>query len=224
MPDWSHLSISDRFSIALRLVPTEHWEGLLDREMTQVRRYESGTEIPLTVMAALAAETAIPMEWFVTGRGMDRKAPLVRITPDQPHGDAEDVAIQKLSFRAAAGRGELILDETASYVRVPRFILQLQGVPAQHARLMQAAGESMKDTINDGDLMLVDISPSATQIVEGKIYVFSIGNEAFVKRLRKLGDRLMMISDNRDMFPEEEVPAHLPLRVYGRVKWAGRSM
>lgn len=91
-------------------------------------------------------------------------------------------------------------------------------------RLWEASGESMRETIHDGDLLLVDVSPAATQIVEGKIYVFSIGNEAFVKRLRRLGDKTIMISDNREMFPEEVVPDHLPMRVYGRVKWTGRTL
>jgi phage repressor protein C with HTH and peptisase S24 domain len=45
----------------------------------------------------------------------------------------------------------------------------------------------MRTTINDGDLMLVDVSPAATEIVEGKIYVFAIADEAYVKRLRRAG-------------------------------------
>jgi phage repressor protein C with HTH and peptisase S24 domain len=53
--------------------------------------------------------------------------------------------------------------------------------------------------------------------------VFSLGNEAFVKRLSRSGGKVIMISDNRELFPPEEVPAHLDMRVYGRVVWSGRS-
>jgi phage repressor protein C with HTH and peptisase S24 domain len=33
-----------------------------------------------------------------------------------------------------------------------------------------------------------------------------------------------MISDNREMFPREEVPKNATLRIFGRVMWAGRSL
>jgi phage repressor protein C with HTH and peptisase S24 domain len=107
---------------------------------------------------------------------------------------------------------------------VPRFILKSAGVAPQNARLLEASGESMKTTINDGDLLLVDVSPAAATIVEGKIYVFSLGNEAFVKRLRRTAGRVIMISDNREMFPPEDVSKHLEMRIYGQVKWAGRNL
>ena len=224
MPDWSHLSIGDRLAVARRLVPSDAIEGLTGKSDSQLQRYEIAPTIPLNSVAALAAETEIPLDWFVSGRAMDRKPPLVRITPDAPQADPEDVPIQKLAFKAAAGHGALVVDDQAEHVRFPRFSLSHAGVAPQNARLMEAAGESMKDTINDGDLMLIDVSPAAQQIVEGKIYVFGIGNEAYVKRLRRSGERLIMVSDNREVFPEEDVPAHLPFQVYGRVKWAGRIL
>jgi phage repressor protein C with HTH and peptisase S24 domain len=222
MPDWSDISIGDRFAVCLRLIPQHQREALLGKSDSHLRRYEKGLDIPLTVVAALAAETEIPLNWIVSGHAMDRKAPLVRITPEQPIADSEDVPVQKLAFKASAGNGSLMLDDAANYVRFPRAILQHVGVAPQHARLMEAFGESMIPTISDGDLLLIDVS--STQIIEGKIFAFSVGDDAFVKRLRRIGDRVLMISDNRAMFPEAEVPKESPLRIYGRVKWAGRSL
>lgn len=225
MPDWSaETSIGDRFAIALRLIPPDQRAVILGKSTGHLRRYETGVDIPLTVIAALAAETEIPMEWFATGRGVDRKPPLVYITPDRPRADPEDVPVQKLAFKVSAGNGALMLDDQAEYHHLPRAILEQNGVEPQNARLMQGAGESMRPIINDGDMLLVDVSPKAQQIVEGKIYVFSVGDDAFVKRLRKIGDEIMMISENRDMFPERRVPKELPFRIYGMVKWAGRSV
>lgn len=224
MPDWSDLTIGDRFAIALRLVPTDHREQLLGKSAAHARRYEQGTDIPLTVVAALAAETEIPMEWISSGQAMDRRPLLMQTSPNEQRVDAEDVPVQKLAFKASAGPGALMLDEAAEHVRFPQAILQHVGVTPQNARLMEAFGESMRPTISDGDLLLVDVSPAAAQIVEGKIYVFSLGDEAFVKRLRRIGDQVVMISDNREMFPDESVPREQLMRVYGRVKWAGRSL
>lgn len=225
MPDWAELSVGDRLAIVAQLIPDHQRDEVMGKKSAfALGRWRSGTQIPVNVVAAVAAETEIPMEWIVTGHAMDRRPPLVYVSPESAKADMDDVPVQKLAFKAAAGRGTPILDDLAEHIRFPRAILAQVGVPPQNARLMEASGESMRTTINDGDLMLVDISESAAQIVEGKIYVFSIGNEAFVKRLRRTGERVLMVSDNREMFPEEEVPTHLPMRVYGRVKWAGRSL
>ncbi len=222
MPDWSHLSVGDRLAVARRLVPNDAIEDLTGKSDSQLQRYEIAPTIPLNSVAALAAETEIPLDWFVTGRAMDRKPPLVVITPDAPQADLEDVPIQKLAFKAAAGSGAIMLDDRAQHVRFPRDTLARANVAPQNARLMEASGESMRSTINDGDLLLVDISPSAQQIIEGKIYVFSVGEDAFVKRLRRLGDDIIMISDNREMFPEVTVPKDSPFRIYGQVRWSGK--
>jgi hypothetical protein len=223
MPDWSELSIGDRFEIALRLVPADQREELLGKSAEHVRRYSRGVDIPLTVVAALAAETEIPLDWIVTGRAMMRLAPVVYVTPTQPRGDTDDIALQKLAFRPSAGHGTPAIDDSAEYVRFPRAILDHLGVKPQHARLMEATGLSMYPTIDDRDLMLVSIGN--TDIVEGKVYVFSVGDEVFVKRLRRAGGRVMMMSDNRDLFPNDEpVPESVPFRVHARVEWAGRKI
>ena len=224
MPDWSDLSIGARFGIGLRLIPPGQREPLLGKSPSTTSRYEQGLDIPLTVMAALATETQIPIEWYVSGRAMDRHAPPVHVPSETQPSDSDDVALQKLAFKAAAGDGALMVDERTTRVRFPRFVLTQQGVAPANARLMEASGESMRETISDGDLLLVDVSPAATQIAEGKIYVFSVGNEAYVKRLKRSGDDVIMISDNRELFPPETVPKGLPLRIYGRVKWAGRGL
>lgn len=224
MPDWSDLTIGDRFAIAVRLVPQGDREALLGKSEGHVRRYERGVDIPLTVVAALAAATEIPLEWIVSGRPMERRPPLVFVTPDRPAADPDDVKLQKLAFKASAGGGSLVIDEDAEYVGFPREILERERLAAQNARLMEAFGDSMRPTISDGDLLLIDTSNAGTQIVEGRIYVFSIGDDAFVKRLRRIGSKIVMVSDNRETFPEVEIPNELPLRIYGRVRWAGRSL
>ena len=224
LPDWTWLSMGNRVAIAAELVtPASQRAELLGKSLAQIARYRKGGEIPMQFVAALARHAELPVEWLVLGRETERKPPLVHVTPDAPAGDSTDVLIRRLAFRASAGRGNLILDEDAGHLRFPRSILQRIGVTPHNARMLEASGQSMAPTINDGDLMVVDIS--ASEITDGNIYLFSIGNEVFVKRLRRSASALMMSSDNRDLFPAEEpVPTELPLRIYGRVKWVGRSV
>lgn len=74
-----------------------------------------------------------------------------------------------------------------------------------------------------GDLLLVDIRTA--EIIDGKIYVLTIGEDVKVKRLRRRGKRLFMRSDNRDLYPDEdEVPSDEPVAIIGRVKWVGKSL
>lgn len=135
----------------------------------------------------------------------------------------EDVPLQKLAFTVSAGHGNVTIDESASSVRFPRAILDHIKVKPQNARLMESNGLSMWPTIDDGDLMVVDVSDTA--IADGRIYVFSIGGEAFVKRLIRGDGVVIMKSDNRELFPhDEEVPKHAYFKIFGRVKWTGRSL
>jgi phage repressor protein C with HTH and peptisase S24 domain len=221
LPDLSDVTVGDRFAIGLRLIPRDLREHLLGKSDEQLRRYEAGADIPLPVIAALSAEAELPLDWFVTGRAMERRPPLIYVSSNQR--PADDVPLQKMSFRVAAGTGLELYDEPGNLVHFPRAILDHVGVKSHNARLMEASGDSMRPTIADGDLLLVDVS--STQIIEGKIYVFSIGSEAYVKRLRRLGEDILMLSDNRELFPEpEKVPAGLPFRVFGLVKWAGHTL
>ncbi|WP_182915325.1 S24 family peptidase [Rhodopseudomonas palustris] len=219
LPDWSELSVGDRFAICLRLIPQRKREALLGKSEPQIRRYEAGLDIPLTVVAALAVETEIPLDWIASGRPMQRRLPASVAAVGST--DGEDLPVRKLAFKVDDS-GALTLDDAAGQVQFPRAILQRVGVAPANARLLEAFGESMTPTLSDGDLLLIDVG--ATKIVEGKIFVFSVGADAFIKRLRRIGDRVLMISDNREMFPEQEVPSGAPFSIYGRVKWAGRSL
>ncbi len=79
----------------------------------------------------------------------------------------------------------------------------------------------MKPTIEDGDLILLDVADR--ELRDDKIYVLTISDEAFLKRLRRERGRWMMISDN-PRFPPEPIPAAEVTRVVGRVVWGGRRL
>jgi Peptidase S24-like len=223
LPDWTHLTFADRFSVALQLIPAAEREAALSKSAKQLSRYSEGTEAPMLVVAALARHAELPLDFIVGGRAMPRTAPLIYIDPLARSATDNDVPVRKLAFQVSAGTGTLMIDDAASFMRFPRSQLEHSGVRVENARLFEAHGESMVPTINDGDLMLVDISDGT--IAEGKVYVFSIGDEIFVKRLRRVGGKVLMRAENQELFPGEElVPDGLPFRLYGRVKWAGRTL
>ncbi|MBK5958762.1 hypothetical protein CCR97_11150 [Rhodoplanes elegans] len=194
-----------------------------------LNNYTSATVEPTALTLAKLAEVCrVSTDWLLSGvEAPVGSGPSAAAEKQAISGASDDVdrliPIQRLAFRAAAGNGVLVVDEDAGWTSFPAGTLQRIHVKPENARLMIAAGDSMRPTLEDGDPLLVDISD--TEIIDGRVYVFSIGDQALVKRLRRRGAKLVMRSDNREHFPdEEEVPMVEPVRIIGRVRWVGRSL
>ena len=87
----------------------------------------------------------------------------------------------------------------------------------------QVEGDSMddggEDAIKDGDWVLVDTS--LTDPIPGKVFLVELVGDGYtVKRLRKLGDRYWLMSDNPEgeSIPIENV-ARIVGQVYGKVSF-----
>lgn len=69
------------------------------------------------------------------------------------------------------------------------------GRKAENIRIINVRGDSMSGTIEPGDLLFVDISVKS---FDGDgIYAFLYDDTAHVKRLQKMKDKLLVISDNK---------------------------
>lgn len=137
------------------------------------------------------------------------------------------VAVPFLEVRASAGRGLASLPAevvAASHFLFSEAWLRSLGVSAQEAELLQAQGDSMHPTIQDGDLMLVDRGYG--DVVHGKIYALVVNDLVVVKRVNILAiGGMMLISDN-DRYPSETVRRDEvgTLSFQGRVAWYGRAI
>lgn len=102
--------------------------------------------------------------------------------------------------------------------------LRSLGVSAYDAELLQAQGDSMHPTIQDGDLMLVDRGYG--EVLHGKIYALVVNDLVVVKRVNILAiGGMMLISDN-DRYPSETIQGNdiNSLSFQGRVAWYGRAI
>lgn len=169
-----------------------------------------------SAMAAIAAATGKSLDWLMLLSGGPR------LTAEA----AEDVLhVERLAFAGSAGSGTLVIEDTAGTIPVPKALLQRLHLRPEHARMLESSGDSMLPTIAHGDPLLVDISPDArANVVDNRIYAFTIGNEAFLKRLRREPGQLIMVSDNAAFFPPRPVPAGEPFRIIGRVCWGAREL
>lgn len=132
------------------------------------------------------------------------------------------IAVAKLRVRAAAGAGRINDNERAAAMWFDPATLRMLGVAPQDAALLRAAGDSMTPTIDDGDLILVDQrdrSPGR----EGRPYVLRVGEALFVKRVARVGGRMIVTSDNRGAAgPFDDAGAEVI--IVGRVVWLSRMI
>lgn len=68
------------------------------------------------------------------------------------------------------------------------------GRSANTLKISTATGDSMKGTISPGELVVVDVTVNSFR--SDGIYAFTYGDASHIKRLQKVKDRLLVISDN----------------------------
>jgi phage repressor protein C with HTH and peptisase S24 domain len=91
-------------------------------------------------------------------------------------------------------------------------------------RLMRVTGESMSPTLEDEDIVLVDLSQNDIRV--GKIYAVRMDDEIVVKRLERKPGKLVLVSDNRRFYEPQEIPLgdQSNVEVLGRVVWMSREI
>ena len=133
---------------------------------------------------------------------------------------SNSVTIDYIHISPSCGRGTVVLDEAdVTPVRIGKEVIKdIWKVSTPDVlKLFKASGDSMETTIEDGNILLVDTS--RTDYHNGGIYVLTINNDWFVKRLRlKINGDLEIISDNPKYDPEVLRPnTDIEINVVGRV-------
>jgi phage repressor protein C with HTH and peptisase S24 domain len=130
------------------------------------------------------------------------------------------IEIDYIHIAPSCGRGTVVLDDAdVTPVRIGKEVIKdIWKVSSPEVlKLFKASGDSMENTIEDGNILLVDTS--RTDYHNGGIYVLTINNDWFVKRLRlKINGDLEIISDNPKYDPEVLRPnTDIEINVVGRV-------
>ena len=181
-------------------------------------------------LVALADAAKVGVAWLAKGEGPVPAMPHAdagagRARAEKHRGtDADDfILLPKRVEAAAAGAGtpQPALPET-EYIAFRRdWVRTALGIDPADMILETAVGESMRPTIGDGDLLLVDTKDRT--VASFGVYVLEIGGERLVKRVqRKLDGTLVLISDNETYQPDLVSADMLrDVTVIGRVVWSG---
>lgn len=142
-------------------------------------------------------------------------------------GDSDDYApnlafIPLMAPRLSAGSGEVVdsEEEVKSYAFRRDWLARIGS--AKDMKLFKVVGDSMRPTLLNGDMVMVDMARFALE--EDQVHAVARFGEIMVKRLRRNDDgRVEIISDNTS-HPIRYADGTDDFRVLGRVVWLGREI
>lgn len=211
---------ADRFSQALKRVGgISEFVRRSGRARATVDRWANAqTEPSLLDLVEIARICEVSLEWLLDGSGATEC-----VSKLSDVAAAEVVQIPILDARAEAGPGiENYLDgNVVGYFAFSAAELRSLGVEPENVRALRIDGDSMRPTVSDGRMALMDISKR--DLVDSKVYVLRAPDGLRAKRIqRKMDGRVVLVSDNKELYAPEEISAADAERitVIGRLFWA----
>ena len=117
------------------------------------------------------------------------------------------VTIQHVHLSPSCGRGTALYhDADITPIKLGTHLIKdvLNVSKPENLKIFKACGDSMSPTIEDGDILLVDIGRS--DFNNGGVFLLTINNEWFIKRLRlRISGELEIISENSKKYGEPEI-------------------
>ena len=170
-----------------------------------------------TISARFKNDSEFPLEELIE---IERKLVLPSGSLAGIQTNDSSIILDYIHIAPSCGRGTVVMDEAdVTPVRIGKEVIKdIWKVSSPEVlKLFKASGDSMENTIEDGNILLVDTS--RTDYHNGGIYVLTINNDWFVKRLRlKINGDLEIISDNPKYEPEVLRPnTDIEINVVGRV-------
>lgn len=165
--------------------------------MQGIQKWEKGKSKPQqSTIKALISTFNVNPDWLLTGDG---EMFLDNTSKQQELSDIISIPYYP-EVSAAAGSGALVYDEnTVKHLQISSAIINIS--TGDNVCLINATGNSMQPVIDDRDLLLVDLSQKL--ITDEGIYVIRLDTTLVVKRVQKILNGIILISDNPQYPPRE---------------------
>lgn len=136
---------------------------------------------------------------------------------------AEYELVKKVVAKAGAGSSLITSGEIDGLYAFRSDFFGKNNLQAKKCILLEVLGDSMRPTLENGDLILVDTKDRGIQ--DGRIYLVAVNEELLVKRIFRAPTGILLRSDNKD-FPEMPVLSADTSNcvVHGRVRWVGKEL
>lgn len=232
-------TFADRLKVLIGEMPANRFARQVSVGESLIRKYLAGATPGVDKVVAIAEAKEVSLDWLARGVGpmkldlQEDSGSSAAVSTSQggmlmtqQAGSPEGFAlVPRLDIQASAGNGRVALsEEPLEYLAFQAAWLRGRGINPASARILTARGDSMEETIRDGDVLLVDTS--IDRVRDNSIYVVILGDMVLVKRIHgRINGSLQLISDN-PRYPAEEVPKGEvdQLHIAGRVAWYGRSI
>ncbi len=181
-----------------------------------IYKWVSGRGQPsMMSLVNLSKAAGVSVEWLATGRG----APTKSRSEVQMAEPADAMAPSRHALRNVNGRGAIQNPQIVDYVSFqPEWLGRALNVDSRNMALVEVIGDSMSPTIDEGDLVLVDLREARFR--HDGVYVMRTGGDLAVKRLQRQPDgNLLIRSDNAAYESATVKPDEVAL--LGRVVWIG---
>lgn len=223
------LKINPQVSPAAAVTKTNFADGLVDTDA-------AADEFPMRIPGMPPA----PWEGGVTTKQMERNQGLRRFStaadvvanvgPGEPHAanDKFEKVPALADVRLAAGDGiENESELPTGMIQFRASFLRSVGADRGRGRVVYAKGDSMEPVIKDGAALLVVPNESITlrELAAGGVYAINYEGKMLVKSVAKdhLTGRWVARSFN-PAYPDIALENGVPVRVLGRVVWAGARL
>ncbi len=156
--------------------------------------WTKGTTVPRGKrLAQLSEISGYSQSWFL-GEGQPASFP-----SSVQKEDTDSVKFKVLDIEFSCGDGASVRGDFIDVVRSieldPEYARQVVGNrPFKNIEIGNARGDSMSPTIAPGDLLFLD--KTITYFDGDGIYAFCFEGECYVKRLQKIGSKIVVLSDN----------------------------
>lgn len=138
----------------------------------------------------------------------------------------EFVQVPMLNVEASAGHGALAGLEAkwAQFGFDETWLRRLSISKATSLSIIRVQGDSMEETLHDGDEVMVDLGDGQSRLRDG-IYVLRMDGALNVKRvaIEPQGRRVSVLSDN-PAYPSWRGLERRAIDIVGRVRWFGRAL
>jgi phage repressor protein C with HTH and peptisase S24 domain len=180
-----------------------------------IYKWVSGRGQPSMIsLVNLARAARVSIEWLATGQ-------------DAPKGEAqkadsgEYVYLPRNSVRNPVGRGTVQSHQIVDYLALrTEWLRRRIGIDPKNLILVEAVSDAMTPTIDEGDLVLVDLRDPRFR--HDGVYVLRTHGELAIKRIQRRPDGKLIIRNDNTAY-EPAVVAADSINVVGHVIWiAGR--
>jgi phage repressor protein C with HTH and peptisase S24 domain len=189
--------------------------------------YERGKRSPDTSYLEKVSKLGVDIQFVVTGirstsggSNEDQPAQLLNDTASvsvagNPGPGLAEVKLYDVEGAAGAGR-DLEGERIEGHIYFPEAQLQALGIQPTQVAGIKVRGDSMENTLADGDWVLVDLANR--DIRQEGVFLLTVSGERRIKRVQRLaGGALYLISDNEHYQPEMITPEQMrEVEILGR--------